>query len=341
MTALDASLDMPWLADARAALLRAHGAGRLGAGLLLQGGAGVGADWLARWTAARVFCRAAPPGLPPCLGCLDCRRCFDGTHPDLHVVGLLESGREGRLAKEIKVDQVRELAAELVLTSHGGRNKVAIFAPADRLNVNAANALLKTLEEPTAGVLLVLVAAEPARLPATVRSRCTRLAIRTPPRDVALAWLVARGAGADVAGAVLAASAGQPLPALDAAADSIAQIAAEVMAALERAAGGEGEDPAVLGETWNDDAYAVRLRVIENWLTDRARRWAGSMGGTAELGRAAHLQAGRPALNIRRTFELLDAVRDARALEETPVNRPVTLERILRLLAAAGGRAAA
>jgi hypothetical protein len=158
---------------------------------------------------------------------------------------------------------------------------------------------------------------------------------------VALAWLVARGAGADVAGAVLAASAGQPLPALDATAGSIAQVAAEVAAALERYAGGEGEDPAVLGETWNDDAYGVRLRVIENWLTDRARRWAGSMGGSAELRRAAHLQAGRPALNIRRTFELLDAVRDARALEETPVNRPVTLERILRLLAAAGGRAAA
>jgi DNA polymerase-3 subunit delta' len=341
VTALDPSLEMPWLADTRAALLRAHGAGRLAGGLLLHGAAGVGADWLARWIAARLFCRTVAAGQAPCLRCIDCRRCFEGAHPDLHIVELLESGREGRLAKEIKVDQVRELAAELALTSHGGFSKVAIFTPADRMNVNAANALLKTLEEPTPGALLVLIAAEPARLPATVRSRCTRLGIRTPPREAALAWLVARGVGVDVAGAVLAASAGQPLAALEAAAGSTARIAAEVAAALERFAGGEGEDPAVLGESWSDDAYGLRLRAIENWLTDRARRWAEAAGGSSELRRAAHLQAGRPALNIRRTFELLDAVRDARALEETPVNRPVTLERILRLLAAAGGRAAA
>ena len=76
----------------------------------------------------------------------------------------------------MRIEQVRELAAELALTSHQGGYKVGILSPADAFNRFAANALLKTLEEPPPRTLLMLVAIEPSRLPATILSRCQRVA---------------------------------------------------------------------------------------------------------------------------------------------------------------------
>ncbi len=83
-------------------------------------------------------------------------------------------------SRQIRIEQVRELADELALTSHQGGYKVGILTPADALNRFAANALLKTLEEPPARTLLILVATQPSRLPATILSRCQRLRVRAP-----------------------------------------------------------------------------------------------------------------------------------------------------------------
>ncbi len=78
-------------------------------------------------------------------------------------------------SRQIRVEQIRELSEQLALTAHGGGATVALIAPADAMNANAANALLKTLEEPRAGVTLLLVASVPSRLPATILSRCQSL----------------------------------------------------------------------------------------------------------------------------------------------------------------------
>ncbi|TKS55324.1 DNA polymerase III subunit delta' [Luteimonas yindakuii] len=133
-----------------------------------------------------------------------------GTHPDLLAVGL-EPNREGtRLRTEIVIEQIRTLTGKLALTAQYGQARVAIVDPADVINHAAANALLKTLEEPQPGRYLWLVAADPMRLPATIRSRCQRLEFRLPPREEALDWLQSQGHAGHAAAEALDAARGHP-----------------------------------------------------------------------------------------------------------------------------------
>ena len=123
-------------------------------------------------------------------GVPSCQRVLAGQHPDLIALRLIEE------SQQIRIEQVRELCEELSLTSHQGGYKVGVISPADTLNRFAANALLKTLEEPPPRTLLVLVATQPSRLPATILSRCQRIGLRAPAREEAVAWLQAtQGAG--------------------------------------------------------------------------------------------------------------------------------------------------
>src|SRR5262252_10712556 len=170
-----------WLAGPMSALSTAYEQRRMPHALLIHEAPGTGGDWLATWAAALVLCERGKA--TPCGDCTACRRIASLHHPDVNWVRLQEDSRQ------IRIEQVRELAAELALTSHSGGYKVGILTPADALNRFAANALLKTLEEPPARTLLILVATQPSRLPPTVLSRCQRLRIRAPGRAESVAWL--------------------------------------------------------------------------------------------------------------------------------------------------------
>jgi DNA polymerase-3 subunit delta' len=108
-------------------------------------------------------------------------------HPDLHRVRAEEDKHT------IAVQQVREVTTELGLTSHFAGAKVVVIEAADTLTIEAANALLKSLEEPTPNTYLFLLAERPGRLPATIRSRCQQLALRGPSSTVSREWLAADG----------------------------------------------------------------------------------------------------------------------------------------------------
>jgi DNA polymerase-3 subunit delta' len=328
--ALPLDADLPWLREARATVERALESDRLGHALLLHVAPGAGGDWLARWIAARLLGTAPAPAPRPCGRCVDCRRIVADEHPDgLYVAPEGES-------REIRIDQIRAACAELSLTSHGGRMKVAIFSPADRMNRFAANALLKTLEEPTRATQLILVASQPARLPATVRSRCQRLAVRTPGEAELAAWLAARRGPADWH-AVLSVLGPRPLDALARDPAVVAGLRQDTCAALAAVAAGE-LDPVGPAERWSRDEPVLRLSAIETWITDQVVAWAAGAGGNAELRGGRHLPAPGLALNIRSLFEALELVREARRLEDSPVNKALLLERLLWALATAGGR---
>ncbi|MEP7245395.1 MAG: DNA polymerase III subunit delta', partial [Gammaproteobacteria bacterium] len=178
----------PWLTPAIASLRAAYVANRLPHGLLIHDSTGAGGDWLAGWAAALAMC--TNPDEAPCGRCQGCTRVAANQHPDLIRMHPIED------SKQLRIEQVRELAEELSLTSHQGGYKVAILSPADMLNRFAANALLKTLEEPPPRTLLILVASQPSRLPATILSRCQRLRVRPPTRAEGIEWLQqTRGAG--------------------------------------------------------------------------------------------------------------------------------------------------
>ncbi|HUN25373.1 MAG TPA: DNA polymerase III subunit [Steroidobacteraceae bacterium] len=314
-----------WLSEPMRLLAAAHAAGRMPHALLLHAAAGRGGEWLAIWTAELVLCKARTQPRP-CGSCPGCLRAREMRHPDLLAVGLPEE------SQQIRIDEVRALGAELQLTSHEGGYKVAIIAPADALNRFAANALLKTLEEPPARTLLVLVAAQPSRLPATLRSRCQRIAVPSPSRAQALAWLEgSRGPGPW--SAVLDLIGEAPFAAAELDPAAVARLCEETRRLLEEMRSGTA-DPVTTAERWARSELALRLACVENWLTERIRRGLGAATDATELGASAHSRSPDSVMNTRRLFASLEGARELKAALATPINRALALESVLRSMRA-------
>jgi DNA polymerase-3 subunit delta' len=299
-------VSVPWLEKEMSALRAAHEADRMPHALLIHEAPGAGGEWLATWTARMVL----------------------GTDKDLHpdwvrVHPIDES-------KQIRIEQIRELGEELSLTSHQGGYKVGVISPADVLNRFAANALLKTLEEPPPRTVLILVVTQPSRLPATILSRCQRIRIAAPERAEAVAWLDAtRGKGNW--NAVLDIVGEAPLLAAESDPEAVVQIGTEVRRGLEDAVAGRS-DPVATAERWSRAELPLRLRCFENWLTERIRTQGESPGFLTEVGAVTYLQRPQTVLNIRGLFELLDGVRDLKSALDTPINRGLALETLFRRL---------
>ncbi|MEJ1960863.1 MAG: DNA polymerase III subunit delta' [Gammaproteobacteria bacterium] len=311
-----------WLAPAIASLNAARAAGRLPHALMIHDSPGAGGDWLANWAASVALCLS--PGEAPCGKCAGCVRVANNQHPDLIRVHPTEDSRQ------LRIEQIRELSQELSLTSHQGGYKVAILSPADSMNRFAANALLKTLEEPAPRTLLILVASQPSRLPATILSRCQKLKVRPPTRAESLEWLQAtRGAG-DWDG-VLDVLGDAPFLAAEADPKAIPALGSETRRTLEELEAGSA-DPVATAERWHRSETALRLRCFETWLTDRIRRQL-VPGAYDGISTPAHLPRGLSIMNIRSLFELAEGVRDLRSTLDVPINKSLALELLFRRLA--------
>jgi len=156
--------------------------GRVAHALMLAGPAGFGKGLLASRMVGRLLCRHPDEQGIPCMQCQDCRNLQAGAHPDYHLLAPEEPG------KPIRIGPVRALCADLALTTRGGR-RVAVIRHAEVMTIEAANALLKTLEEPPPETVILLLANQPTALPATVRSRVQRLDMPQAPTGAALDWL--------------------------------------------------------------------------------------------------------------------------------------------------------
>ena len=182
----------PWLFAPLAQLEAAAGAGRLGHGWLISGPAGIGKRNLAYVIADRLLAGAIgspppEPATPRGMLAANAELATADLHPDLHRLRAEEDKRT------ISVNQVRDATAALTLTPHLAACKLVIIDRADIMTPEAANALLKSLEEPTPATYLFLLADRPGRLPPTVLSRCQRLTLRLPPAEHVEAWLAADG----------------------------------------------------------------------------------------------------------------------------------------------------
>lgn len=150
-----------------------------------------------------------------CRDCKPCRMLLAGAHADFSLVGLSEDEKTKKISKNIKIEQIRNLIHEVTLTRHFDALKIAAIYPAEAMNQASANALLKTLEEPPAGVLLVLATHNRGRVPVTIRSRCQSWSINRPDAAQARDWLQQQGMAADEAGTYLEYAGGDPLLALE------------------------------------------------------------------------------------------------------------------------------
>jgi DNA polymerase-3 subunit delta' len=282
----------PWERRAYGGLVAALDAGRLGHAQLLHGPAHLGKRRVAERFAQRLLCET-PVGNDPCDACRSCRQFLarhqrdpgetrpDGSlahpdghpgHPDAMFVGyvLNEKSNPKKMRSEIVIDQMRELTQKLLVSPQYGRARVALVEPADAVGVAAANALLKTLEEPVEGRYLIMVTSRPSRLPATIRSRCQHVEFRIPPRDEAEGWLLARGhAPADVDEA-LAAAHGHPGLADEWLRNGGLDLRRRVASDLQKLALGEVA-PHELVDSWAKNEPDLRLRHAADLAVERAR----------------------------------------------------------------------
>ncbi len=239
---------LPWHSAQWRSVVGALAQQRLHHALLLQGPSGVGKWDFAQHAAAALLCEAAlSADRLPCGECRSCVLIRAGNHPDR----LLLAPQEGR--KVIDVAQVRVRIGELSLTAHYGGRRVILVNPADGLNRAAANTLLKTLEEPPGGVVFLLLSARPAMLPATVRSRCSKIRFQAPPGDEAALWL--REQGFDDADAVAAAlhwNGGAPLAARRALESAEIVRCQEIVRSIEALVDGRS-DPVRTAMDWRAD----------------------------------------------------------------------------------------
>ena len=184
--------------------------GRLPHALLIHGRAGIGKLHLAEVLAQSLLCENRLKDGLACGTCPACGWFAAGNHPDFRLVEPeaissaedevsateTEDEVKKKASKQIKIEQIRALSDFLNVGSHRNGNRVVLIHPAEGMNPGSANALLKSLEEPSAGVVFLLVSHKPRRLLATVRSRCHALALNLPPRELALGWLQAQGSKA-------------------------------------------------------------------------------------------------------------------------------------------------
>ena len=130
-----------------------------------------------------------PDNLALCNSCQACQMMSAGTYADFSQVSLEHDDKTKKLKKNISIEQIRKLIHEVSLTRRHERLKIATIYPAESMNAASANALLKTLEEPTPQTLIILITHNRGRIPVTLRSRCQSWSINRPSRDESLHWL--------------------------------------------------------------------------------------------------------------------------------------------------------
>jgi DNA polymerase-3 subunit delta' len=322
-------MQYPWLqtiADSMAASLAQD---RMPHALLLTGQPGVGKAALADYLVRQLLCADLSAEGVPCDRCAGCTQYAAGTHPDYFRVEPAED------SAVIKVDQVRELAEKLSLSSHHGGFKVALLIPADAMNINASNSLLKTLEEPSDNTVLLLVSARPAQLPATIRSRCQLVRVEIPARDVALRWLTGQ-VPEDQKDIYLQLAHGAPLEALRQAQQDLIPLRRERFDVLLGILDGTGSALAIAQE-WSKDEELQGIRWLREWLMDLLRiRLTGRTDSVRSADLAAALAGLARRLESRVMFRQLDSINSLLRMTAGSLNRQLLTEDVLLAWASQG-----
>jgi DNA polymerase-3 subunit delta' len=321
---------LPWHREALRQLLADRA--RLPHAVLVQGRQGIGKVEFARALAAGALCETPRDGLA-CGQCAACHWFSQGNHPDFREIvpeaaQEEEEGAEDTQKSEkaksvfIKVEQIRGIADFIALTTHRAGYRVLLIHPAETMLPAAANALLKTLEEPPAHTVIVLVSGQPARLLPTIRSRCRALTLPLPPREEALAWL--REQGVEGAEAALATAGGAPLLALGLATPEEAQLRRRILDELSR---GVGDVPA-FAASLEKGALGRFLFWMQTWIHDLVRvRLAGTPRHHGEYLKA--LQAKARGADLDALLALERELLEARRLASHPLNPRLVAEHLL------------
>jgi DNA polymerase-3 subunit delta' len=308
--------------------------------LLLQGRDGIGKFHLAHTLAQALLCESPLESGEPCEHCGACNWFKIGGHPDFRLLepdaqsATTESTDETaepeptkktadkKASQFITVAQIRELADFVNLTTHRNGLRIILVHPAEAMNVHAANALLKTLEEPPPGTLFILVSHQPQRLLPTVRSRCQKINAPLPGRTEALQWL--RGQEVAEAEACLAQSGDAPLAALQLSAEDYQLKRSQI---LEQLGAPDRFDPLALAEQGDKMELAWILNWMQQWVYDLASIGMAGQGryqpeSSAEMNRLAKT------VSLIELFRFQQELLTAQRALHHPLNNRLVLEQL-------------
>ncbi len=322
-------IDAPWLNAALRRFEARISRGQTPQALLVHGPAGIGRRHFALGLAARLLGSGWRPSLD-----VPADQLAAVPHPDYWSVGLEEESRV------IKIDQIRELIQALSLTSHGSGWKVGLVWPAEAMNHNAANTLLKTLEEPPAATTVILVADAPARLPATIVSRCERIRLSPPTPATALAWLSSRHPDRAACERALGFSSGAPLMARSLLGDDqgpgisqlLEDLGNELQQVIDRKA-----TPGAIARSWAARDAATCLRWLYLQTAEQLRSQVSVPGDAASV--VPPLKIPGAALNMTACCAHLDQVIEAQRLKNRSLNMEAMFADLLMWWYGAAGAA--
>lgn len=314
----------PWQQGQWRNLQMRRQAGRMPHALLFAGPEGMGKRHLAATLSWGLLCEQPTPDGTGCGRCRSCQLLDAGSHPDRLIVTPVEEG------KDIGIQQVRELSEYQALKPQYAANKVITLEPADRMTVSAANALLKTLEEPTEGTLLLLVSHYPEKLLPTIRSRCQTVVFAPIADDSADAWLRER-APEHPPGDLLQVGGGAPLAALALAEEGALERRAALLEQLQGLIEGRA-DPLALAEEALSEGPERMLLWLQSWVSDLIRLRSGGCTGhlrNPDLG--GRLQALAERVDLQRLYRYSDRLQEARRTLGSAVNARLLMEELLIL----------
>src|SRR6266853_5136093 len=302
---------------------------RLPHAILIQSGEGMGEFEFAQACAQSLLCEKPGPDRRACGSCRACSWFLQGNHPDFRLIvpeSMAPESREEAVepakkkSEQIRIEQVRELAGFLAVGTHRGGLRVLLVYPAEAMNANTHNALLKNLEEPPPATVFLLVTTQAERLLATVRSRCLKLTLPFPPSEPVLRWLKEQGAAHPEA--ALTAAGGSPLAAL-----RIAATEGDRLRFFERLSN-PGFDPIALADSVQGTPLWELVAWLQRWSYDLLlARLAGRVrynpNQAAEIAESARqCDAADIAAYLRRLAQ-------ARSLARHPLNAKLFVEDLL------------
>lgn len=338
---------------ALAALERALGSDRPAHAWLFDGPDGVGKLTVALEFAAALNCTNRGTDPAPCGECRDCRDTLARRHTDVEIVapgGICDEPehREHPDSRDVRICQVRRLERVLSLSPYSARRRIAIIDAADTLRTEAANAFLKTLEEPPAESVIILLVERVERLPETVLSRCQLVPFRPIERQAIEAALVAKGATPEEAETLAAASGGRLGWALQAHEDpSLLEERSQMLDEARRLAHAgrierfawakeaEGRTPGLR------ERYMRELSIWESWWRDVLLFAAGGKEGAANPDREAELLNEGKLYNASEIVSFLKAIAQTREHLQGNVDAQLALENLTLDLPSPRGAAGA
>jgi len=313
------------------ALKNAVAGGRISHAYLFAGDPGSGKKFLATTFAAALECEGE--GERPCMKCRSCRKALSRNHPDISLL-------VPEKPDVISVGEIRELTAQAAVKPYEGKYKIFIINDAEKMNQQAQNALLKTLEEPPAYMVLMLLANRPEQLLPTIASRCVRLDVETVPDDEIKAYLMGEmdmtGDEADVAAAFAQGNVGRAKAIAED--GSFAEMAKGTVAVVSAAKEYTVKQMLDAAEELAPDKESLRslFNVMLLWFRDvllfKATQDPGKLVFRDEIGRIRQQAVGMSYGDLE---NVLDAIERATTRIGSNVSREVTLELLFAAVAEA------